>query len=105
MKIYEGVEGLIKDAIERGDFDNLANKGKPLDLSEWEKTPQHMRMSYSILKNSGITPSEIHTKKDLANLREMILNEPDEDKKNRLIKKMNALAITDAVRMENLRKK
>lgn len=105
MKIYEGVEGLIKDAIERGDFDNLANKGKPLDLSEWEKTPQHMRMSYSILKNSGITPSEIHTKKDLVNLREMILNEPDEDKKNRLIKKMNALAITDAVRMEKLRKK
>ncbi len=55
MKIYEGVEGLIRDAIERGEFDYLPNKGKPLDLSDWEKTPQHLRISYSILKNAGIT--------------------------------------------------
>ena len=104
MKIYEGVEGVIKDAIARGDFDNLPNKGKPLDLSEWEKTPQHLRMSYSILKNAGITPAEIHTKKVLTSLRQMIQDEPDEAKKDRLIKKMNTLAITDAVRMEKLRK-
>ena len=104
MKIYEGVEGVIKDAIARGDFDNLPNKGKPLDLSEWEKTPQHLRMSYSILKNAGITPAEIHTKKELTSLRQMIQDEPDEAKKDRLIKKMNTLAITDAVRMEKLRK-
>jgi hypothetical protein len=104
VKIYEGVEGVIKDAIARGDFDNLPNKGKPLDLSEWKKTPQHLRMSYSILKNSGITPAEIHTKKELTSLRQMIQNEPDEAKKDRLIKKMNTLAITDAVRMERLRK-
>ena len=104
MKIYEGVEGVIKDAIARGDFDNLPNKGKPLDLSEWKKTPQHLRMSYSILKNAGITPAEIHTKKELTSLRQMIQDEPDEAKKDRLIKKMNTLAITDAVRMERLRK-
>ena len=104
MKIYEGVEGVIKDAIERGDFDNLPNKGKPLDLSEWKKTPRHLRMSYSILKNAGITPAEIHTKKELTSLRQMIQDEPDEARKDRLIKKMNTLAITDAVRMEKLRK-
>ena len=104
MKIYEGVEGVIKDAIARGDFDNLPNKGKKLDLSEWEKTPQHLRMSYSILKNAGITPAAIHTKKELTSLRQMIEDEPDEARKDRLIKKMNTLAITDAVRMEKLRK-
>jgi hypothetical protein len=104
VKIYEGVEGVIKDAIARGDFDNLPNKGKPLDLSEWEKTPRHLRMSYTILKNAGITPAEIHTKKELTSLRQMIQDEPDEARKDRLIKKMNTLAITDAVRMEKLRK-
>jgi hypothetical protein len=104
VKIYEGVEGVIKDAIARGDFDNLPNKGKPLDLSEWQKTPQHLRMSYSILKNAGITPVEIHTKKELTSLRQMIQDEPDEARKDRLIKKMNLSAITDAVRMEKLRK-
>jgi hypothetical protein len=33
----------------------------------------------------------------------MIQDEPDEARKDRLIKKMNTLAITDAVRMEKLR--
>lgn len=61
-------------------------------------------MSYTILKSAGVTPSEIHTKKELANLREMIENEPDEGRKDRLIKKMNALAINDAVRTEKLRR-
>ena len=104
MKIYESVEGRIKRAIERGDFDNLPNKGKPLDLSAWMKTPAHLRMSYSILKNAGYSPSEVHTKKEIAGLRQMIEQETDEEKKSRLLKKLGALAITDAVKMEKLRK-
>jgi DnaJ homologue, subfamily C, member 28, conserved domain len=102
VKIYEGVEGRIRDAIERGDFDNLPNKGKPLDLSGWLKTPAHLRMSYSILKSAGYKPSEIHTKSEMAALREMIENESDEEKKSRLLKKLSALAITDSIRMEKL---
>lgn len=105
MKIYEGVEGQIKAAIERGDFDNLPNRGKPLDLSGWLKTPEHLRMSYSILKNAGYKPSEVHTKKEMATLRDMIENESDEEKKARLLKKLSALAITDAIRMERVRKR
>ena len=62
-KHYPGVEGQIRDAIERGDFDNLPDKGKPIDLSEWEKTPPTLRMSYSILKNAGYSPREVHTNK------------------------------------------
>ncbi len=105
MPRYYGVEAAIREAMERGDFDNLPGKGKPLDLSDWEKTPEHMRMSYSILKNSGISPGEIHTKKEMADLREAIENESDEEKKQRLLTKLNALSITDAVRMERIRKK
>ncbi len=105
MKIYEGVEGQIRDAIERGEFDNLPNKGKPLDLSEWKKTPAHLRMSYSILKNAGYKPSEVNTKSELATLRQLIEKESDPEKKQHLIGKINALAITEALQMERLRKK
>jgi hypothetical protein len=104
MKYLSSVEAQIREAMERGDFDNLANKGKLLDLSEWRKTPEHLRMSYSILKNAGYSPQEVHTKKELAELRAMLENETDEDKKTRLIQKLKALSITDAVRMEKLRK-
>ena len=77
----------------------------PLDLSEWEKTPPHLRMSYSILKNAGYSPTEVHTKKEIAELRAMIENESDREKKIRLINKLNALSITDSMQMERLLKK
>lgn len=105
MKIYSSVEAQIREAIERGDFDNLPNKGKPLDLSEWEKTPPHLRLSHTILKNAGYSPREVHTKKEIAELREMIENEPESERKKRLIQKMNALSITDSIQMEKLLKK
>ncbi len=105
MKIYDSVEAQIRAAMERGDFDNLPNKGKPLDLSEWKKTPQHLRMTYGILKNAGYSPTEVHTKNELAELRAMLENESDEEKKARLIGKINALAITDALQMGRLNKK
>ena len=104
MKYLDSVEAQIREAMERGDFDNLPNKGKPLDLSDWEKTPQHLRMSYSILKNAGYSPREVHTKKELAELRAMLENEPDNDRKQRLLDRLNKLSITDALQMEKLRK-
>lgn len=104
MKYLNSVEAQIRDAMERGDFDNLSNKGKPLDLSEWEKTPSHLRMTYSILKNAGYSPREVHTKKELSALKAMLENETDLEKKERLISKLNALSITDALQMERLRK-
>lgn len=103
-KIYSSVEAQIREAMERGDFDNLPNKGKPLDLSEWRKTPPHLRMSYGILKNAGYSPREVHTKQEIAELRAMLEAETDDERKQRLLDKLNALAITDSLQMEKLRK-
>ena len=67
MTIYSGLEAQIREAIERGDFDQLPNKGQPLDLSQWQNTPPHLRMTYTILKNAGYSPGEIQTKKTWQN--------------------------------------
>ncbi len=104
MKIYKLVEERIREAIERGDFDNLSNKGKPLDLRAWKKTPEHLRMSYSVLKKAGVTPPEIQVKKDIADLKRKIAHEPDKDEKRRLTNKLNALMVTHAIRMERINK-
>lgn len=105
MKFYSSVEAQIRDAIERGDFDNLPNKGKPLDLSEWEKTPQHLRMSYGILKNAGYKPSEVHTKQELSELRAMLEAETDNERKQRLLDQLHSLTVKDALQMERLKRK
>ena len=104
MKVYDSVEVQIRKAMERGDFDNLPNKGKPIDLSEWKKTPANLRMTYGILKSAGYSPREVHTKKEIAELKAMLTNESDQERKARLIKKLDALAITDAMQMDKLNK-
>ena len=61
-------------------------------------------MTYGILKSAGYSPREVHTKKEITELKEMLANEPDQDRKDRLMKKLSALAITDAMQMDKLNK-
>ncbi len=105
MRIYKLVEEKIRDAIERGDFDNLSNKGKPIDLKAWRNTPEHLRMSYSVLKSAGITPPEVQLKNQIAEIREKLKQTTDKEERMRLSNRLNGLMVTDSVRMERLRRK
>ena len=52
-------EEKIREAIRNGEFDHLDGFGKPLDNSEYFNAPEHLRITYHILKNSGIPPEEV----------------------------------------------
>ena len=39
-------EQKIREAQERGEFDDLPGKGKPLDLEDLSGVPEEMRMAY-----------------------------------------------------------
>lgn len=67
--IQKLVEEKIKEAMEKGEFDNLPGKGKPVDLSEYFKTPEDLRIAYDLLKNAGIIPQEITLKKEIEELK------------------------------------
>lgn len=99
-KIYGAVEQKIRDAIARGEFDNLPGKGKPLDLSDWQKTPEQMRMAHSLLKSSGYTPPEVQMKSEIGELKALIKEATDKDEKRRLINKLNAAMTGYAIRVE-----
>ena len=103
-KIYDAVEEKIREAMERGDFDNLPGKGKPLDLTDWQNTPEEQRMAYSMLKSSGYTPLEIQIKNEIGELKALIKETTDKDEKTRLINKLNAAMTNYAIRMERSRR-
>lgn len=46
-------EQRIREAQEKGEFDDLPCKGKPLDLSEDANIPEELRMAWKLLKNGG----------------------------------------------------
>jgi hypothetical protein len=78
------VDTIIQQAIERGDFDNLPNQGKPLDLDDYFNTPEELRLAYSMLKSADILPVEAELFKKIASLQEALQNSPDEAQRQTL---------------------
>ncbi len=59
------VDKQIREAIERGDFDNLSGNGKPLDLNFNPFVPEEMRQAFRILENAGVAPDWIEQDKEI----------------------------------------
>ena len=83
------VERKIKEAEEKGEFDDLPGKGKPLSKDDYDSVPDDLRIAYKILKNSNCLPPELELRKEIRNLEDMLADIPDEKEKYRQIKKIN----------------
>ena len=81
MSFDQIVEALIQEAMERGEFDNLPGKGKPLDLTEYFEAPEEIRLAHSVLKSAGITSREVELLKEIAGLKQVLAAVLDETKK------------------------
>ncbi|WP_291319137.1 DnaJ family domain-containing protein [Desulfonatronospira sp.] len=84
-------EERILEALEKGDFDNLPGRGKPLDLADDSNIPSDMRIAYKILKNAGYVPPEVQLQKEIATTRDLLNNSREEEEAYRRIQKLNLL--------------
>ena len=80
------IEQIIRDAMERGEFDNLRGEGKPLDLSAYFNTPEDLRLAYSMLKSADILPQEAELLKEIAELKEQAQETKDSARRRHLLK-------------------
>jgi hypothetical protein len=94
------IDEIIRDAIARGEFDNLAGAGKPIDLSAYFNTPEEIRVAYSILKNAGILPQEAELLRELAILKEEADGTKDKEQRARLLKEMEQKRLEFHLQME-----
>ena len=73
-------ETRIERAIAAGEFDDLAGAGRPLDLDALRGVPAEERAAYTVMRNAGIVPEEITTRRQLAALdAEIAAGAPDAD--------------------------
>lgn len=86
MSLDKIVETIIKEAMERGEFDDLKGKGKPLDLTAYFETPEELRIAYSALKNAGYVSTEVELLQEIAALKEQLAETTDEGEQNRIRK-------------------
>lgn len=94
------VEEIIRNAMERGEFDNLAGAGKPIDLSAYFDTPEEIRLAYSVLKSADILPQEAEILKEIAALKEAADGEKDLAKRARLLKQVERKRLEFSLMME-----
>ena len=83
------VEQRIKEAQEKGEFDNLPGHGKPLKLEDDSHVPEDLRIAYKILKNADCLPPELQEKKEIRQMEDLLASLPDEKERYKLIKKIN----------------
>ena len=100
MNFDKIVEEMIKQAQERGEFDNLPGKGKPIDLTAYFDTPEDIRMAYSVLKNAGMTSREVDLLKEIAELKQVHAAIIDEKKKAEIHREVEKKQIEFSLMME-----
>jgi hypothetical protein len=94
------VEALIKEAMERGEFDNLPGKGKPIDLTEYFETPEEVRLANSVLKSAGMTSREVDLLNEIAELKQVLAAILDEKKKQEIQNQIQHRQVEFSLRME-----
>lgn len=96
------VESLLQEAIARGEFDNLKNKGKKLDLTDYFNTPEELRVASSILKSSGVKPPEVELLREIAELKEKLASSQDHAEQAKLQERIQYLQIEFNIAMERI---
>jgi hypothetical protein len=77
-------ENRIREAIAEGKFDNLSGAGEPLDLEEYFRTPEDLRMAYSILKSANCVPAEIELLHEVRRLERAVADATEDEARRSL---------------------
>jgi hypothetical protein len=86
-------EERIREAIERGEFDDLPGKGEPLNLEDDSHLPQDLRLAYKILKNADCLPPELELRKEIRTTEALLAGIHDTQEKYKQMKKLNYLVM------------
>jgi len=81
-------EQRILEAQRKGEFDDLAGKGKPLKLEDLSDVPEDLRMAYHVLKNAHVLPPEAELMKDIRILEDLLKHVEDEGQRKSLAKSL-----------------
>ncbi len=83
-------ERKIREAMARGELDNLPGAGKPLAMDEdLSGVPEELRMAYKVLKNAGFVPPEVGLRKEVVSLREMLGTLEDDEERRTLRRQLD----------------
>ena len=96
-------ENKIKDALDKGELDNLTLSGQPLDLDDGQFVPLHLRLSQKILRNAGYLPPVLQLKKEILQLSERLAETTDECARESIMRRLFEKKLRHDVLMDSER--
>jgi hypothetical protein len=83
-------EERITEAEKRGEFDNLPKRGR-LNLDDYFRIPEELRMAYTVLRNSGHIDENTEPSKDIQTSRDLLEHLDDEGAKQRQLQRLDII--------------
>lgn len=99
------IEEMIREAMERGDFDNLKGKGKPLDLDSYFSAPEDIRMAFSILRSNEFVPEEVDMLREIDDLKNRLSTCENEAEKAKLTRELQQKQLGLTIALEKYKRK
>lgn len=84
------IDEILRDAIERGEFQNLPGQGKKLDLDDYFNTPEDLRLGYGLLKSNDFVPEEVQMLKEIEELQEKLKQTVPDAERDQLKKEIES---------------
>ncbi len=94
MDFFERLaEERIREAMERGEFDDLPLSGKPLPPEPNGFVPEELKLAYKLLKDARFLPPEMELRKEILSLKELLKTVDDEPERLKLARRINDLTL------------
>jgi hypothetical protein len=89
MSFERIAESKIREAMARGEFDDLEGKGRPIDQDAYFAAPEDVRLAFSLLRSNGFVPEEVELRREVAALREELAACEDPEDRRRVTRALN----------------
>ncbi|MCO6511179.1 MAG: DUF1992 domain-containing protein [Aridibacter famidurans] len=99
MDLSKLAEEKIREAVERGEFDDLEGAGRKIDLTEYFNTPSEFRVGHSLLRSNKFVPAEVELIREIGELREACAN-PDPSLRAERMRLLNEKQMALAIVLE-----
>lgn len=94
----------IREAMREGKFDRLSH-GRSIDLDEYFKLPEELRMAYSVLKSANCVPEEVEYLTEVDRLQTLIDRAPDDEARAALQKPLAEAQLKVRLALERARRR
>jgi Domain of unknown function (DUF1992) len=99
------IEELIQKWLAENPNERLPGAGQPLDLDEYFRWPEDLRLAYSLLKSSGHVPEEVELLRDIGELKQRLAKATDAAGRKDLERRIQEQEVALNIKLERHRKR